>query len=416
MPMDAFGSPHPYPITGPPYPQPGPPPPNSRWDPTTGTWQTRASGETTPTTPPEESGWWNDASFEDWYKRTEGPKAKWLPDEWRQDPALTAYMEDKYKEYLEQLDDGNGNGNGNGGGNGEDHGLDPRPFGEVYGEFQATIPPFAYPDFVPPPGAEFSYRAFEAPAHFEYPDFVAPTGEAVFNDPGYAFRRREGERALENRASALGALRTGGTIKDFLNYNQAFASNEYGNVYDRQVRDWTTGYTTKADTYDRNYRNVLDDYLLGYNRALGESDRSFNQALQSWQTNFGNAATSRGFDLDLAGLVMTGRGQEQGGAQAYLNSLLALYELSRPRLPAPAGAPPTYTPQLPAPAGAPPTYTPRLGWPSGSDTPARVPGVPGGTAAPVAPGAQAPALQAPRGGGAMTKSVYRDPFAQYYPV
>ena len=368
----------------------------------TGTWQTLAPSETTPTTPPEETGWWNDAGFEDWYKRTEGPEAKWLPDEWRQDPALTAYMEGKYREYHDQPKPTKPPKPPKPPGDDDDNGLEPRPFREVYGEFQAAIPPFTYPDFVPPPGAEFSYRSFEAPAPFDYPDFIAPTGEAVFNDPGYAFRRREGERALENRASALGALRTGGTLKDFLNYNQAFAANEYGNVYDRAFNEWASGYNTEGQTYDRNYRNVLDDYLLGYNRALGESDRSFNQALQSWQTNFGNAATSRGFDLDLAGLALTGRGQEQGAHQAYLNSLLALYELSRPRLPAPAGAPAT--------------YTPRLGWPSGSDTPSRVPGVPGGTAAPVAPGAQTPALQAPRGGGAMTQSVYRDPFAKYYPV
>ena len=362
MPMDAFGSPYPdpEPVTGPPYSAPGPPPPNSRWDPTTGTWTTLDPNH------PEYDPTWGG--------HTEGDP--------REDPWLKSVYEHQGWA-LPRVDPEPPPPNGGG----KDGGTQrPRPFGEVYNEFQAAIPPFAYPDFAPPPGAAFSYRSFEAPAPFEYPDFVAPTGEAVFNDPGYAFRRREGERALENRAAALGALRTGGTLKDFLNYNQAFASNEYGNVYDRQVRDWTTGYQTNADTYDRNYRNVLDDYVLGYNRALGESDRSFNQALQSWQTNFGNAATSRGFDLDLAGLALTGRGQDQGTHQAYLNHLLALSQLARPQLPMPPGAPASGS----------------LGSPSGS--------------AIAATGAPAPGVQTPSGGGVAPQSVYRDPFAQYYPV
>ena len=360
--MDGDASPYREPDAGPPYPSPGPPPPNSRWNPATGTWTTIG-----PDDPAYDKTWGG-------HTKGDPHKDPWLKSVYEhQGWALPLPVEEPPEE-----NPNNGNTGGETGGGTST----PRPFGEVYSEFQAAIPPFAYPDFVPPPGAAFSHRSFEAPAPFEYPDFVAPTGEAVFNDPGYAFRRREGERALENRAAALGALRTGGTIKDFLHYNQAFASNEYGNVYDRQVRDWTTGYQTNAETYDRNYRNVLDDYVLGYNRAVGESDRSFNQALQSWQTNFGNAATGHGFDLDLAGLALTGRGQDQGAHQAYLNNLLSLYSLSRPQIPMPAGAPAS-------------------GSPSGSAS---------------APGVQTPGLQAPSGGGPATQSVYRDPFAQYYPV
>ena len=373
---DGGASPYPEPDPGPPYPQPGPAPPNSRWNRKKGTWTTIGPNH------PEYDKTWGD------YTKGNPHKDPWLKSVYEKQGWPLPPVPPPPPECPNPPCDPPPPPPPNGGGPEK-----PRPFGEVYNEFQAAIPPFTYPDFVPPPGAEFSYRGFEAPAPFEYPDFVAPTGEAVFDDPGYAFRRREGERALENRASALGALRTGGTIKDFINYNQAFASNEYGNVYDRQVRDWTTGYNTKADTYDRNYRNVLDDYVLGYNRAIGESDRSFNQALQSWQTNFGNAATGHGFDLDLAGLALTGRGQDQGAHQAYLNHLLSLYSLSRPNLPAPPGAPSS--------------------GPSGSSTGSAV----AATGAP-APGLQTPALQAPGAGGMATPSVYRDrdPFAKYYPV
>jgi len=59
-------------------------------------------------------------------------------------------------------------------------------------------------------------------------------------DPGYQFRMDEGQRGLEASAAARGGLLNGGTLKALTRYGQDFASNEYGNAYNRFNNDQTT--------------------------------------------------------------------------------------------------------------------------------------------------------------------------------
>lgn len=145
-------------------------------------------------------------------------------------------------------------------------------------------PAFDAPVFTPPP--DFSYGKFEAPA-----PFAAPDANAVLADPGYQLRRDEGAGAVRAAAASLGKLRTGGTIKDLLNYNQNFASREYGNVYDRSLGTYNTnynnqwnqylgGYNTAADTYKTNYGVAKDTFDTRYKGALD----MYNPTLLSWQT------------------------------------------------------------------------------------------------------------------------------------
>jgi len=56
-------------------------------------------------------------------------------------------------------------------------------------------------------------------------------------DPGYQFRMAEGQKALERSAAARGGLQSGGTMKAIAKYGQDFASNEYGNAYNRFNND-----------------------------------------------------------------------------------------------------------------------------------------------------------------------------------
>ncbi|MFK5283483.1 hypothetical protein ACI3PL_28310, partial [Lacticaseibacillus paracasei] len=55
------------------------------------------------------------------------------------------------------------------------------------------------------PGGDFN-------RDFTMADFTA--------DPGYAFRMREGQRAIESSAAARGGLLSGGTGKALVNYGQ----------------------------------------------------------------------------------------------------------------------------------------------------------------------------------------------------
>jgi len=56
-------------------------------------------------------------------------------------------------------------------------------------------------------------------------------------DPGYAFRLSEGNKALERSAAARGGLISGGTLKAAQRYGQDMASNEYTNAFNRYQQE-----------------------------------------------------------------------------------------------------------------------------------------------------------------------------------
>lgn len=78
-----------------------------------------------------------------------------------------------------------------------------------------------------------------------YQSFNAPTGLTEQNDPGYQARLKLGTDAIQRSAAARGGVVTGGTAKALDAYGQDYGSNEYGNVYNRALND----YTTNANNY-----------------------------------------------------------------------------------------------------------------------------------------------------------------------
>jgi hypothetical protein len=62
-----------------------------------------------------------------------------------------------------------------------------------------------------------------------------PTLAEIQMDPGYEFRRQQGEQALQRSIAAGlgGASRGGGALKSMADYSQGLASQEYGNAYNR---------------------------------------------------------------------------------------------------------------------------------------------------------------------------------------
>lgn len=52
-------------------------------------------------------------------------------------------------------------------------------------------------------------------------------------DPGYDFRMKEGQKALERSAAAGGRFLGGGTLKALTRYGQDMGSQEYGNAFNR---------------------------------------------------------------------------------------------------------------------------------------------------------------------------------------
>lgn len=61
-----------------------------------------------------------------------------------------------------------------------------------------------------------------------------PFGQQQFQeDPGYAFRLSEGQKALERSAAARGGLISGGAMKAATRYGQDMGSQEYTNAFNR---------------------------------------------------------------------------------------------------------------------------------------------------------------------------------------
>lgn len=111
-------------------------------------------------------------------------------------------------------------------------------------------------------------------------------------DPGYDFRMQEGQKALERSASARGGLLSGGTLKSLAQYGQNFASNEYGNAYNRfnQDRDQRygklmdlvgTGQNASAQTgaAGQNYANAYGQNVIGAANASGAARIAEGSAL-----------------------------------------------------------------------------------------------------------------------------------------
>ena len=65
-------------------------------------------------------------------------------------------------------------------------------------------------------------------------------------DPGYKFRLAEGQNALDNMGSAAGSYLSGNQLRAASQYNQNFASNEYGNAYNRFMNDQTSRFNRQA--------------------------------------------------------------------------------------------------------------------------------------------------------------------------
>jgi hypothetical protein len=185
-------------------------------------------------------------------------------------------------------------------------GVDPFTGGRINASarFQSPVQPFDMGEWKTPeafqPTTGFSAErmsglpAYQGPGEFAAPNFNDP------NDPAaqaYKFRLDQGQQMLENSAAAKGVLRTGGTMKDLINYGQGAASQEYQSAWDRAMQQYQTeaqlglaGHQMQMDqafgTYDRNYNAGLAENEIAYGRAASEYDRNLGMNERAWERNF----------------------------------------------------------------------------------------------------------------------------------
>lgn len=128
------------------------------------------------------------------------------------------------------------------------------------------------------------------------------------SDPGYQFRLREGEKAIERSAAARGGLATGSTLKALQGYGQGLASQEFQNAYQRHQAEQATRYGRYQD-----YMNRLSS-LAGLGQTatsqLGAASSQYGANVGSALTGMGNASAaaelSRG--QNMANIIGSGMG------------------------------------------------------------------------------------------------------------
>lgn len=158
------------------------------------------------------------------------------------------------------------------------------------GSLSSLIAPFTgtytQPGFAPLPSTpSFTPPSYTAPPPFSYQPFTPPSPQEAINDPGYQFRLGQGEQALQQSAAATGTLNTGGTLKDILGYGQNYASNEYQNVWNRDLSAYQTNYNTAANNYATNYKSqYTDPYAFAYQNATS----AFAPQMTGYQTQAAN--------------------------------------------------------------------------------------------------------------------------------
>lgn len=95
------------------------------------------------------------------------------------------------------------------------------------------------------------------------------TPEQMEMDPGYGFRLREGERALERMQAARGNLLSGGAIKAGQRFGQDLASQEYMNAFNRAQAQLGTRLSALGSLYGAG--QAATQQVAGQAGAYGEN-------------------------------------------------------------------------------------------------------------------------------------------------
>ena len=93
------------------------------------------------------------------------------------------------------------------------------------------------------------------------PDKFSYTGEDLYNDPSYQFRLDQGQKALDRQGAASGRFLSGSQLQASSNYNQAAASQEFGNAYNRALQTFGTNEGNRANAFQSNFNNAVNPLL-----------------------------------------------------------------------------------------------------------------------------------------------------------
>ncbi len=113
-------------------------------------------------------------------------------------------------------------------------------------------------------------------------------------DPGYAFRLSEGQKALDRSAAARGGMISGGALKAAQRFGQDLGSQEYQNAYNRAL----TGYNADVARESTGYNRLASMAGLGQTSA-----NTLTNAAGTYGSNVGNAMINQGINAGNAGMA-----------------------------------------------------------------------------------------------------------------
>lgn len=129
------------------------------------------------------------------------------------------------------------------------------------------------------------YYDFGQNALREYQDWRSdPT--AITRDPSYEWRRSEGQRGVENSAAARGGVLSGNALRGISQFNQDYASTEYGNEFKRRMAELGLGATATGAMGDFASRKGT---ITGQMR-VNAGQANFNNAIAAMEQGRATAA------------------------------------------------------------------------------------------------------------------------------
>lgn len=138
-----------------------------------------------------------------------------------------------------------------------------------------------------------------------------PSSIILAGDPGYDFRRAEGAKSISRATNARGGAYSGAQLKALDEYDQNFASNEYGKAYDRTMGlvELGSGATTAQANVNSNATGTINASLLGTGQAqaTGALERGAISAA-TWQNSINDgiqAVQNAAASATPAGAAMT---------------------------------------------------------------------------------------------------------------
>lgn len=170
------------------------------------------------------------------------------------------------------------------------------------------------------------------------------TADSLRNDPGFQFELEQGQRAINNAASASGVATSPNRLEQLATFSQNLAFTRFNdrlNTFLKANQQGFDQYATKRQLDILSQSNLFNQKLSNQNLALTQQNQAFNQGitraglLQSLQNQgFNQGLSLANLDLlanqqqynQIAGLV--GSGQDASGLLSNLNNQSASLQSS----------------------------------------------------------------------------------------